>query len=85
MNHSGNSKAIIKKEREKERKKEMKALNSLYVFFMFVIFALSINIENCFAASTNILPLSPWQVTIANFQTNGVLSAHCMSKDDDLG
>ena len=55
------------------------------VLFMFVIFALSFNIDNCYAASKRIAPLTSWHVTIKNSQPTTALVVHCKSKDNDLG
>lgn len=65
--------------------KKMKALNSLFMVLVFVVFALSINIDICFGASKFIHPLRPMKVTIMNSQTTDTLLAHCKSKNDDLG
>ena len=60
-------------------------MNSLCVLFMFVMFALSFNIDNCFAASKRMTPLSTWKVTITNSQPTTALAVDCKSKDTDLG
>lgn len=61
--------------------KKMKALNSLFMVLVFVVFALSINIDICFGASKFIHPLRPMKVTIMNSQTTDTLLAHCKSKN----
>ena len=58
----------------------MKAMNNLYVILLFT-FASTSNVSTCFARQ---YPLSPWKVTILNYQ-DGLLLVHCKSKNDDLG
>ena len=82
---------MIKHQQNKfEHFNKMKTLTSFGITLLFALES-SIIINTCFAGSNGQavvedwhLPEGKWQVTIYNYQTNSVLNAHCMSKDDDL-